>query len=560
MRFAMLKVSNISKNFGTEVILENVSFVINAGERVGLIGPNGCGKTTLLRIITGQISADAGGVLLTPPSTRIGYLEQGLIPDNQQTVGNFLQTDGSMLAEAEVQVARLADALAEHELQPSVLEAYSTALAHLESLAAMQPEAHEAEAVLAGLGLAHLTFDTPLGILSGGQKTRLGLARLLLQRPDAVLLDEPTNHLDIEALEWLEAWLRAYSGAALIVSHDRAFLDNSVTRILDLDPETHTITEYTGNYSTYIEVWERQREKQLLQWRDEQDEIRRIQSDINRTAMHAMSVELTTKPHDYTIRRYAKKVAKKAKARERKLERYMESDERVDKPKLTWRMKLEFAEAPESGRQVMVLEDLAAGYNGVPLFGNVNVILGAGERVALVGSNGTGKTTLLRVIMGQLAPLEGGVRLGTNVTVGYYAQEQETLDAGTTPFEVIRAVAAMSDTDVRSFLHYYLFSGDEVFTPVGMLSYGERARLTLARMAAAGCNFLLLDEPVNHLDIPSRTQFERAMTAFEGTVLAVVHDRYFINAFATSIWAMQAGTLHRFVDLEDLSRANRSAI
>lgn len=555
----MLKVSNITQHYGSELILKDVSFVLNPGERVGLIGPNGSGKTTLLRIITGQLAPDAGGVQFTPPEVRVGFLEQGFAHRGAQTVAQFLQMGEEALAEAEAQVAALAETLFTREPEPRALEAYSEALARLEALAAIAPAEHEAAAVLAGLGLAHVSLDTPLEILSGGQKTRLGLARLLLHRPEIVLLDEPTNHLDIEALEWLEAWLRAYAGAALLVSHDRAFLDHTVTRILDLDPETHTLTEYVGNYSAYLETWERQREKQLAQWRDEQAEIRRIQGDIHRTAMQALSVELTTKPHDFTIRRYAKKVAQKAKSRERKLERYMESDERVEKPKLTWRMKLEFTEAPTSGREVLVLENLAAGYGGIPLFRNVDAILGAGERVALIGPNGAGKTTLLKVIMGQLPPLEGRARLGTHVQVGYYAQEQETLDPDSTPFEVVRAVAALSDTDVRSFLHYYLFSGDDVFIPVRALSYGERARLTLARMVAMGCNFLLLDEPINHLDIPSRTQFERAMTAFEGTVLAVVHDRYFIHAFATGLWALQGGALRQFVDLEDFNRAGRGA-
>ncbi|HQJ12260.1 MAG TPA: ABC-F family ATP-binding cassette domain-containing protein [Anaerolineae bacterium] len=555
----MLKVSNITQHYGSELILKDVSFVLNPGERVGLIGPNGSGKTTLLRIIAGQLAPDAGGVQFTPPEVRVGFLEQGFAHRGAQTVAQFLQMGEEALAEAEAQVAALAETLFTREPEPRALEAYSEALARLEALAAIAPAEHEAAAVLAGLGLAHVSLDTPLEILSGGQKTRLGLARLLLHRPEIVLLDEPTNHLDIEALEWLEAWLRAYAGAALLVSHDRAFLDHTVTRILDLDPETHTLTEYVGNYSAYLETWERQREKQLAQWRDEQAEIRRIQGDIHRTAMQALSVELTTKPHDFTIRRYAKKVAQKAKSRERKLERYMESDERVEKPKLTWRMKLEFTEAPTSGREVLVLENLAAGYGGIPLFRNVDAILGAGERVALIGPNGAGKTTLLKVIMGQLAPLEGRARLGTHVQVGYYAQEQETLDPDSTPFEVVRAVAALSDTDVRSFLHYYLFSGDDVFIPVRALSYGERARLTLARMVAMGCNFLLLDEPINHLDIPSRTQFERAMTAFEGTVLAVVHDRYFIRAFATGLWALQGGALRQFVDLEDFNRAGRGA-
>lgn len=555
----MLKLSNITKHYGNALILDGVSFVLNAGERVGLIGPNGCGKTTLLRIITGQIAPDTGGVQITPSHARLGYLEQGFAQHGAATVAQFLQLGEEVLAEAEARVATLATALSKQESGVQLLEDYSEALARLESLATAQPAAHEAESVLAGLGLGHVDFETPLAILSGGQKTRLGLAQLLVHRPDIVLLDEPTNHLDIEALEWLETWLRGYLGAALIVSHDRTFLDNTVTRIFDLDPETHMLAEYVGNYSAYIETWERQREKQLAQWRDEQEEIHRIQADIHRTAMHAMSVELTTKPHDFTIRRYAKKVAKKAKSRERKLERYMDSDERAEKPKLSWRMKLEFVDLPESGREVLVLENLAAGYHGAALFQGVNAVLGSGERVALIGPNGTGKTTLLKVIMGQLTPLTGRVRLGTNVKVGYYAQEQELLDPASTPFEVVRAVADMSDTEVRSFLHYYLFSGDDVFTLVGALSYGERARLALARMAATGCNFLLLDEPINHLDIPSRTQFERAMTAFEGTVLAVVHDRYFINAFATGIWAMQNGALRRFVDLEDLSRANRNA-
>lgn len=550
----MLTVSNISKSYGVISILERVSFTVGAGERVGLIGPNGCGKTTLLHIITGQLSPDAGGVLLTPSDARVGYLEQGFTQHGEQTVAQFLQAGEEALVEAEAQVAALASAMAQHATPVRLFEAYSEALAHLESLAATQPSAHEAEAMLVGLGLTDTALDTPLAILSGGQKTRLGLARLLLQRPELVLLDEPTNHLDIEALEWLEVWLRQFPGAALIVSHDRAFLDNTVTRILDLDPATHTATEYVGNYSAYIETWERQRERQLGQWRDEQEEARRIRGDIHRTAMQAMGVELTTKPSDYNIRRYAKKVAKKAKSREKKLERFLESAERVEKPKPTWRMKLEFMDTPESGREVLVLENLAAGYGGAPLFRDVNAILGAGERVALVGSNGAGKTTLLKVILGQLAPLAGRVRLGTNVKVGYYAQEQETLDPNSTPFDIVRAVADMSDTDVRSFLHYYLFAGDAVFTPVGALSYGERARLTLARMAAAGCNFLLLDEPINHLDIPSRTQFERAMTAFEGTVLAVVHDRYFIEAFATGIWAVQGGVLRSYVDLDDLRR------
>ncbi len=552
----MLQLSNISKRYGDALVLDNVSCTINMGERIGLIGPNGCGKTTLLRIIVGDEAPDAGSVRTDPPDLQVGYLEQGWRYDETSTVDEVLRPTHSEMERLETQIADLSAALATAEgtAQSQLLDAYGEALARLERLAAAEVTEHQAQAMLSGLGLAEVPLDTPVAHLSGGQKTRLGLARLLLQSPQVLLLDEPTNHLDIAALEWLEAWLRRYPGAVLLVSHDRAFLDNTVTQILDLDPLTHTLAAYPGNYSDYIEEWTRRREKQWAQWRDEQAEVRRLQADIHRTKMQAMSVELTTTPGDPTTRRYAKKVAKKAVSREKRLERYQESEDRVEKPAASWQMKLEFVDTPTSGQDVLVLKGLSAGYNGRPLFSDVDLTLRQGERVALIGPNGAGKTTLLRVLAGQLSPLTGTVRLGARVRLGYYAQEQENLDPRSTPFETVRAVAAMSDTDVRSFLHYFLFAGDDVFVPVGSLSYGERARLTLARLVAQGCNCLLLDEPINHLDIPSRAGFERAMAAFEGTVLAVVHDRYFIQHFATQVWAVEGGAVQRYVDLEDYLR------
>ena len=548
----MLQVSNIGKRYGDTTVLENVSFIVNPGDRLGLIGPNGCGKTTLLRIIAGEEYADTGSVQLSPPDLQLGYLEQGQRYAETDTLANFLQVGEKALEAAAARVEQLAAALAtaEGSEQSHLAEAYNKALAALESLTKTQTPAYEAEAILAGLDLADVGLDTPVAILSGGQKTRLGLARILMHNPHLLLLDEPTNHLDIDALEWLEAWLRDYKGAALIVSHDRTFLDQTVNAILDLEPETHSVTKYTGSYSDYIEIWERNREKQMDAWRDQQAEIRRVRQDIEHTKNQAISVELTTTPRQPGVRRYAKKVAKKAGSREKKLERYLESEERVEKPTRSWQMKLAFEDTPESGKDVLVLEDVSIGYGGVPLARGINQVLRAGERVALVGLNGSGKTTLLRAITGELAPLAGKVRLGTNVKLGYYAQEQETLDPKSTPLETVTRVAAMSETDVRSFLHYFLFTGDEVFVPVEVLSYGERARLVLARLVATGCNFLMLDEPINHLDIPSRNKFEQAMQAFEGTVLAVVHDRYFIRGFATRIWAIHDGTLKSYVDLE----------
>ena len=548
----MLQVSNIGKRYGDTVVLENVSFIISPGDRLGLIGPNGCGKTTLLRIIAGEEQADAGSAQLSPPDLRLGYLEQGQRYAETDTLADFLRVGEKALEAVAARVEQLATALATAESpgQSRLAEAYNKALATLESLTKAQTPAHEAEAILAGLGLADVGLETPVAILSGGQKTRLGLARILMHNPQLLLLDEPTNHLDIDALEWLEAWLRGYKGAVLIVSHDRTFLDQTVNAILDLEPGTHSVTKYTGSYSDYIETWERNREKQMDAWRDQQAEIRRVRQDIEHTKNQALSVELTTTPGQPGVRRYAKKVAKKAGSREKKLERYLESEERVEKPTRSWQMKLAFENTPESGKDVLILEDISIGYDGVPLAHGINQVLRAGERVALVGPNGAGKTTLLRVITGELAPLTGKARLGTNVKLGYYAQEQETLDPKSTPLETVTRVAAMSETDVRSFLHYFLFSGDEVFVPVESLSYGERARLVLARLVATGCNFLMLDEPINHLDIPSRSKFEQAMQAFEGTVLAVVHDRYFIRGFATRIWAIHDGTLRSYVDLE----------
>jgi ATP-binding cassette subfamily F protein 3 len=550
----MLQVSNVSKWFGDNLILDRVSFTLNRGQRIGLIGPNGCGKTTLLKIVQGEIPPDSGSAWLTPGDVRVGYLAQALEYEPGQTVGEVMKAAVAGLTEAEKRLEALSARMAtvQGEALEHLLAEYDQALGTFERLGGYGIEARTLE-VLDGLDLRNLDQDTPVDIVSGGQKTRLGLARLLLSHPDLLLLDEPTNHLDIDALEWLEAFLQSFQGAVLIVSHDRTFLDRTVRAILDLDPRTHTVTEYTGTYSDYVAAKEREWEKQWTAYKDQQEYIARLRGTVAARKNYARSIELGT--IDFGPRAIAKKIAHRAVIQQRRIERLLDSEERIDRPERTWQLKMEFVDTPRSGRDVLYLEEVTMGFGDRLLFQDVTLTLRAGERIALVGPNGSGKTTLARLILGELDPLAGQVRLGAGVKLGYYAQEQQDLDPTSTPYETVRAVAAMNQSETRSFLHYFLFGGDDAFVPVGSLSYGERARLVLARLVAQGCNFLLLDEPINHLDIPSRSRFEQAIAAFEGTVLAIVHDRYFIEGFATGLWAIEGGTIHTYGDLEDMHRA-----
>ncbi|HEU4743966.1 MAG TPA: ABC-F family ATP-binding cassette domain-containing protein, partial [Anaerolineales bacterium] len=528
--------------YGIQPILEDISFRISNTERIGLIGPNGCGKTTLMRILAGFERPDSGAVVSARPNLRAGYLAQGMDFDSEQTIQSTLSLHSVSEAVLEAEIASLASALASDPGDAQIQTQYDAALHQISNL-------HSLPAILAPLGLSNIPLDTPVKHLSGGQKTRLMLARVLLEEPHLLLLDEPTNHLDIEMLEWLEEWLFRFNGAVLIVSHDRAFLDNRVTSILELDPATHGIKSYPGNYADYLEQKLTEREKQAQAYQDQHDELAQLRS----AAVHIRGLTKMKKggkadggdkfAKGFFGNRATKNVAGRAKHIEARIEKIL-TEERIEKPRSSWQMKLDFGASAHQSKDVLITENLSVGYDQ-PFLSNLNLNIRAGQRIALTGPNGTGKTTLVRTIAGKLKPLAGNMRLGVTVKPGYMAQEQELLNPDLNSLQTIQRVAPFNETEARNFLHYFLFKGDDALRVTRELSFGERARLQLGLLVAQGCTFLLLDEPINHLDIPSRARFEEALANFKGTVLAVVHDRYFIERFASDVWRVKDGKVEK---------------
>jgi ATP-binding cassette subfamily F protein 3 len=542
----MLQVQGISKTYGATAVLSDVSFVLDEGEHVGLVGPNGAGKSTVFRCIAGHELPDAGTVSFSPPELALGYLEQAFGPEPDQTVGDVLAAAQRDLTDAAAELDRATAALASTLDLDAAMECYADALAGFEAMGGYE-RARQESVILQGLGLGDVPPDIPINTLSGGQKTRLGLAGLLLKAPGLLLLDEPTNHLDVTGLEWLEGFVQRYRGTVLVVSHDREFLDRTVARILYLDPESHAVRSYPGNYSAFAAARARERENQRERWKTQQEYVERVSADIAALKGKAFAIERATTSRQPNVRRLARKMAGLAISRERKLERYLGSDERVDKPRATWGLKLDFG-APKGGsRDALILEHIDVGYPGTsPLLRDVNLTIRHGERVAIVGANGAGKTTLLRTIDGRLAPLAGRVRAGASVRIGVLTQEQETLDPDRTVLDTVLAARAISEADARNFLHYFLFSGDSVYRRVSACSLGERSRLQLAQLVLSGCDLLLLDEPLNFLDVEGREHFEAALVAFSGTVIAVAHDRAFLRRFAERVVEVENGAARAF--------------
>jgi ATP-binding cassette subfamily F protein 3 len=540
----MLTAHHIHKTYGIQPILQDISFSISNNERVGLIGPNGCGKTTLIRMLAGLERPDSGTVVSTHPNLRIGYLAQGMELDNEQTLQAALSLHSVSEATLEAEIAILASALSSNPDDSHLQAKYDSAL-HQLSIANVQ-----LPVILGPLGLADTPLETPVKHLSGGQKTRLMLASVLLEEPHLLLLDEPTNHLDIKMLEWLEDWLARFNGAALIVSHDRAFLDNTVTSILELNPNTHGIKSYPGNYADYLDQKLLEREKQAQAYQDQQDEIAQLRT----AAVHIRGLTKMKKggkadsgdkfAKGFFGNRATKNVAGRAKHIEARIEKIL-MEERIERPRSSWQLKLDFGAPAHQSKDVLITEHLSVGYDE-PLLTDLNLSIRAGQRIALTGPNGTGKTTLIRTIAGKLSPLAGSLKLGVTVKPGYMTQEQELLNPGLSALQTIQSVAPFHETEARNFLHYFLFKGDDALRVTRDLSFGERARLQLGLMVAQGCTFLLLDEPINHLDIPSRARFEEALASFKGTILAVVHDRYFIERFASDVWTAKDGKVEKW--------------
>ena len=526
----MLTVSNLSISRGPQDLLRDVSFTVSAGSRAALIGPNGSGKSTLLEAIQGHHPVRAGSVDWMPAGLSVGYLDQSGNDSSAGSVGALLGAADAL----EQQVADAAARLAETPGDPAAEAAYGAALDRLVAA----PDSWSPDA-LRHWGLHGLDPETPLERLSGGQRLKLRLCVTLSQAPGFLILDEPTNHLDDEALGLLGDALVEFAGGVLFVSHDRAFLDRVATEILAVDARRGTIARYAGNYSAYAAQRAAELERQRSRYVNEQAEIRRMRQDIARTREQARRVERNTTPSQPNVRRLAKKVARKASARETRLKRFQAAPERAERPAASWRLKVEFGAAAGSDR-VLELRDAALGYApGEPLLQGVSVELGGRERVALLGANGTGKTTLLRTLAGALPPLTGAVRRSPAAQVGYLAQEQELLDPASTAVATIGAAGPGAETEVRSFLHLFLFSGDDALRPIAQLSYGERARLSLALLVARGATVLLLDEPLNHLDIDSRERFETALDQFAGAVVVVSHDRYFVDRYAATRWEIR---------------------
>lgn len=522
----ILSCNNISKSFGTDVIIKSCSFNIEDHEKAAIVGINGAGKSTLLKIITGIEPADTGLVTLAKDKT-LGYLSQQQNLNSDNTIYDELLSVKQYILDMEAQLRSIENQMksADDTALETLMKKYSD-LNHEFELNNGYAYKSEITGVLKGLGFAEEDFTLNVNTLSGGQKTRVALGRLLLSKPDIILLDEPTNHLDMESISWLENYLLNYSGAVLIVAHDRYFLDKIVSKIIELDNGNATV--FSGNYTDYASKKAILRNMQLKEYLNQQREIKHQE-------------EVITKLKQFN----REKSIKRAESREKMLNKM----EFVDKTEiLNDKMDIKLEPNVISGNDVLTVDNLTKGFDGTVLFDNICFQIKRGERVALIGSNGTGKTTILKLINGIIPADSGSIYLGAKVNIGYYDQEHHVLDPDKTIFDEIRdAYPDLNNTQIRNTLAAFLFTNEDVFKYIKDLSGGERGRVSLAKLMLSNANFLILDEPTNHLDITSKEILENALNSYTGTVLFVSHDRYFINSTATRIIELANKTVVNYI-------------
>lgn len=535
----VLQAQNLTKSYGVDLIFQGVSFIVEAGDKIALVGPNGAGKSTLLKCLVGEESLDEGLVTLGR-GVSCGYLSQTVsledleLPAFQLVMEAFqdLVALRQELAETEKLMSDPANYENEQKLN-RIMETYAALTARYEMEGGYTFEARVRE-VLTGLGFAKEDWERPVKTFSGGQKTRLALARLLAREPDLLLLDEPTNYLDLETMEWLETYLKQYRGAVLVVSHDRYFLDAVVEQVLEL--EQGRLNSYQGNYSEYA--------------------VKKAQAEAAAQKAYALQEARIARLVAYIDRYRAGIKARQARGRETQLAKML----KLEKPRERSQVKLRFDPGGSSGNQVLLVKDLTFGYEGKPLFSNLHLELWQGDRVALVGANGTGKTTLLKLLLGQLQAPTGSVSFGARVKWAYFAQEGETLKSNNTVLQELLADADLTLEEARSHLARFLFRGDDLDKKVGTLSGGERSRLALAKLILTKANLLILDEPTNHLDMETRQVLEDALAGYEGTLFFVSHDRYFINQVANQVWELEQGRLHPYLGDYDYYRWKKEEI
>lgn len=535
----ILNATNISKSFGSNEIIKDANFLVNEHEKVAIVGVNGAGKTTLLKILTGEERADSGNVILAKDA-KLGYLRQINNVDSTLSIIDELYTVIEHILNMEKRMLEMQEQM--QHLSGEELEAlYSsyTALTHSYELMDGYAAKSKVIGILKGLGFDENDFERKINTLSGGQKTRVFLAKLLLEEPDIILLDEPTNHLDLRSIEWLESYLLNYKGAVIIVSHDRYFLDKIVSKVIDI--KNAEVQMYSGNYSDFSAKKQMLLDAKMKEYLNQQQEIKHQEAVI--TKLKQFNRE---------------KSIKRAESRQKQLEKI----DRVEAPVThIENMRLSLDISKESGKDVLTVHDLSKSFDEKHLFSNINFEIKRGERVAIIGDNGTGKTTLLKIINGLLSPDTGEVIYGSNVSIAYYDQEHQVLHMDKTLFdEISDTYPEMNNTQIRNILAAFLFTGEDVFKKIGDLSGGERGRVSLVKLMLSKANFLLLDEPTNHLDILSKDVLESALNSFPGTICYVSHDRYFINKTATRILDLTGNRLLNYIGNYDYYIEKREAV